>query len=92
VRYGDKPGVKEFFLTLLASQCQPTGSLVLRSFTAETDPLTKLPVKELRGYLLDRQGNRLEFEKLSPEMMFACQNTDAETGEPLPLEQSVRYC
>lgn len=91
VRYGYEPGVKELFLTKLGSRCKPAGSLVLRSFTSETDPLTKLPVKELRGYLLQREGNRLKFEKLSPEMMFACQNTDAQTGEPLPLEQSVKY-
>ncbi|WP_017721788.1 hypothetical protein [Kamptonema formosum] len=92
VRYGYEPGVRELFATKLGSRCEPGGSLVLRSFTSETDPLTKLPVKELRGYILQREGNRLEFQKLSPEMMFACQNTDAETGEPLPLEQSVRYC
>lgn len=92
VCYGNKPGVRELFLTKLASRCKPAGSVVLRSLTSETDPLTTLPVKELRGYVLQREGNRLQFQKLSPEMMFACQNTDAETGEPLPLEQSVRYC
>jgi hypothetical protein len=92
VRYGYEPEVKELFVTQLASRCKPAGSLVLRSFTSETDSLTKLPIKELRGYVIQREGNRLEFEKLSPEMMFACQNTDAQTGEPLPLEQAVKYC
>ena len=92
VRYGYKPGVKELFLTKLASGCQPAGFLVLRSFTSETDPLTKLPVKELRGYVIQRISHYLAFQKFSPEMMFAYQNTDAETGEPLPLEQAVRYC
>ncbi len=54
--------------------------------------MTQLPIKELRGYLLTATGDRLKLETISPETMFACQNTDAQTGEPLALEQSVRYC
>ena len=92
VTYGDSWGVKELFIAKLVVGCNPSGSLILRSFTPEVDEFTQLPIKELRGYILKGDGDDLEFEKLSPNAMFACHNTDAETGEPLPLEQSVRYC
>lgn len=92
VTYGDYWGVKELFVSKLLVGCHPSGSLILRSFTDQMDELTQLPIKELRGYILQGRGDDLEFEKISPTTMFACHNTDAATGEPLPLEQSVRYC
>ncbi|HEY9635088.1 MAG TPA: hypothetical protein V6D14_16925 [Coleofasciculaceae cyanobacterium] len=92
VTYGEDWSIKELFVAKLLVSCRPSGSLILRSFTLEIDQFTKLPIKELRGYILKGDGNDLEFEKLSPHAMFACHNTDAETDEPLPLEQSVRYC
>lgn len=92
VSYGYHIRIKELFVSNLLESCNPTGSLILRSFTPEIDEFTQLPIKELRGYMLNLHGSELEFEKLSPEMMFACHNTDAETGEPIALEQSVRYC
>ncbi|MFB2835420.1 hypothetical protein [Floridanema evergladense] len=92
VKYGYDRHVKAMFKKEISQGCHPYGSLILRSFTGEIDRLTRLPYKELRGYILKSSADRLEFEKLSPEMLFACQNTDAKTGEPLPLEQSVRYC
>jgi hypothetical protein len=92
VVYGDYWGMKELFIAKLLVSCQPSGSLILRSFTSEIDEFTQLPIKELRGYIITGDGNSLDFEKLSPNAMFACHNTDAETGEPLPLEQAVRYC
>jgi hypothetical protein len=92
VKYGYDRHVKPLFIKKISQGCHPYASLILRSFTKDIDQLTHLPYKELRGYILKSFGDRLEFEKLSPEMLFACQNTDAQTGEPLPLEQSVRYC
>jgi hypothetical protein len=92
VNYGYKIGAKELFIAKIFSDCNPCGSLVLRSFTAEIDPLTNFPIKELRGYILTYNNRNFEFEKISPTIMFACQNTDAKTGEPLPFEQSVKYC
>lgn len=92
VIYGDYWGVKELFAAKLLVGCNPSGSLILRSFTEEIDELTQLPIKELRGYVLKGNGKDLEFEKIPPTTMFACHNTDSETGEPLPLEQGVRYC
>ncbi len=92
VNYGYQWGIKELLISKLLSKTEPVASLILRSFLPEIDELTHLPIKELRGYVLKRHGSELEYEKLSPELMFACQNTDAETGSPLPLETSVRYC
>ena len=92
VSYGAACESKELFVAKLIVGCQPYGSLILRSFTSDMDEFTKLPIKELRGYMLKGDGKDLEFEKLSPNEMFACHNTDAQTREPLPLEQSVRYC
>jgi hypothetical protein len=92
VTYGDYWSTKELFISKLLFGCSPSGSLILRSFTADIDEFTQLPIKELRGYILKRDRDDLEFEKLSPTTMFACHNTDAQTGEPLPLEQSIRYC
>lgn len=92
VTFGYQKNVKDVFITKLLLDSNPTGSLILRSFTPEIDELTQLPIKELRGYVLRYLGDKLEFEQLSPTDLFACQNTDAKTGEPLPLEQSVRYC
>ncbi|HEY9609650.1 hypothetical protein [Allocoleopsis sp.] len=92
VAYGDYWGTKELFVSKLLFGCNPSGSLILRSFTPEIDEFTQLPIKELRGYVLRGDGDDLEFKKLTPKAMFACHNTDAQTGEPLALEQSVRYC
>jgi hypothetical protein len=90
IRYRNSDRV-QFIIHLLRGS-NPFGSIVLRSFTSQKDELTQLPIKELRGYFLEGNGTDLSFEKLSPEAMFACQNTDVKTGEPLPLEQGVKYC
>jgi hypothetical protein len=92
VKYGYQPYIKQLFLTKLAKGVKTHASVILRSFTAEIDEFTNLPIKELRGYLLRREDDDVLFDKLSPSMMFACHNTDAATGEPRPLEQSVKYC
>jgi hypothetical protein len=92
VNYGYQMGVKKEFIFRLVKGVTSQGSIILRSFTNEIDQYTNLPMKELRGYLLRREGDRIEFDKLSPNMMFACHNTDAQTGQPRSLEQSVRYC
>lgn len=92
VKYGYEIGVKEQLILSLVNGVTSNASIILRSFTNEIDQYTNLPIKELRGYLLKREGNGIEFEKLSSNMMFACHNTDAETGQPRSLEQSVRYC
>lgn len=80
---------KKMLLMFLHS-CQ-TGGIVLRSLTDEIDEKTGLTIKELRGYFFSNDPDFL-FEKQSPTQMFAAQNTDHQTREPLPLESDVRYC
>ncbi|WP_017293876.1 hypothetical protein [Geminocystis herdmanii] len=92
VIYGYQKGVRELFMLRLSKGVKNQGSIILRSFTDEVDEYTNLPIKELRGYILQKEDDRIEFTKISAKMMFACHNTDAETGEPRSLEQSVRYC
>lgn len=92
VIYGYQKGVKELFMFRLSKGVKNQASIILRSFTDEIDEYTNLPIKELRGYILQREDDRIEFTKISAKMMFACHNTDAQTGEPRSLEQSVRYC
>ncbi|HEY9599177.1 MAG TPA: hypothetical protein V6D33_16035 [Cyanophyceae cyanobacterium] len=92
VAYGNHWGTKELFIASLLRNCTPSASLVLRTFTDEIDEFSQLPIKELRGYILKSHNNNWAFEKLPPHTMFACHNTDAQTGEPLPMEQAVRYC
>lgn len=92
VQYGYQKGVKEQFMLRLLQGVKSQGSIILRSFTDEVDQYTNLPIKELRGYILRKDDDRIEFTKISAKMMFACHNTDAQTGEPRSLEQSVRYC
>lgn len=92
VIYDEDWGIKELFIAKLLVSCNPFGSLILRSFTSEIDQVTQLPIQELRGYILKSKGNDLEFEKLPPNALFAYHNTDAQTGEPLPLQPGVRYC
>lgn len=92
VIYGYQKGVKELFMLRLLKGVKDQASIILRSFTDEIDEYTNLPIKELRGYILHREDDRIEFTKISAKMMFACHNTDAQTGEPRSLEQSVRYC
>lgn len=92
VNYGYQKGVKEVFMLRLLRGVKSQASIILRSFTDEVDQYTNLPIKELRGYILQKEDDRIEFTKISAKMMFACHNTDAQTGEPRSLEQSVRYC
>jgi hypothetical protein len=92
VIYGYQKGVKELFILRLSEGIRSQGSIILRSFTDEIDEYTNLPIKELRGYILQKEDDRINFTKISAKMMFACHNTDAQTGEPRSLEQSVRYC
>lgn len=88
VIYGHEPGTREaFMLSILKG-----GSLLLRSFTAEKDPENKLPVKEIRGYVIVVAEQDITYQKLLPDDMFWASTTDARTGERISMEKAVRYC
>lgn len=68
---------------------------IVRTFTDEKHkrgaPNSKtilIPTKELRMFFLPASGQVI---KLTPEECFACHNTDAQTGGPLPIEQDVKF-
>jgi hypothetical protein len=63
------------------------GGLTVRTFTAERDTLTGLPIKTVTGYEL----GGAQVRRLSEAEVFAAYCTEAGTGEPLAPEQYVRY-
>lgn len=67
-------------------------AMIIRSFLRERHGPTGLPLKELRGYVIwfDGEKVRLRMLKLN-ELISAC-DTDAFTGKPLPAEEAVIYC
>ncbi len=72
------------------SKSYPT-SCVVRTFTGEkhkrkapNGKIVLIPTKELRT----APGQVI---RLTPEECFACHNTDARAGEPLPIEQEVKF-
>ena len=88
IRYGYAPDHKRLLMRML----QTGGALILRSFLTEIDPASNLPVKELRSWFLLKEGGTVLVNRLDADAMFTASNTDAETGERLPIETSVRYC
>ncbi|MGC8571915.1 MAG: hypothetical protein ACP5LH_01375 [Candidatus Micrarchaeia archaeon] len=66
--------------------------VILRSFLDKIDDVTKLPFKEIRGYVIEHKKNNIKFKQLSArEVANAC-STKAGTNEPLMPEESVIYC
>jgi hypothetical protein len=67
-------------------------SMILRSFTRRYDRRTGLPVKQLRGFILERSEGGLKLEKVQLEDLIQAHTTDPKTGERLPPEPSIEYC
>lgn len=95
MKYGYQSNHKLLFL----SQFKETLGVVLRTFKRETvkivntkGQLIEIPVKALRMYFVDPREQKLNVCKVTPEGCFAAQNTDAQTGETLPLETGIDYC
>jgi hypothetical protein len=66
--------------------------VILRTFLSEKDEFTGHPVKELRGYFVQLENNRIKLEQLSAENLMNAENLDANTGKTLPPEKGVVYC
>ena len=93
-------GNQEFYRLVLATklinpETYPL-SIVVRTFVdervkveADGGEVIDIPKKEIRMFFLPYFG---ECHQLSSEDVFACMNTHAETGEPLPLDPSLEYC
>jgi hypothetical protein len=95
IKYGYQPSHKLLFL----SKLHETLGVVLRSFKRETVEIInrkgqpmEIPVKALRMYFVDPRDKQLNVCKVTPAACFAAHNTDAQTGETLPLETGIDYC
>jgi len=78
-------------LTRLVYENEQIG-LILRSFTERIHQPSGWPIKELRGFALKREGSNVTLSCLPLGYLFAAQNTDSKTGEPLTPETAVEYC
>jgi len=52
---------------------------------------TLIPYKQIRMYVVQVSSQGYIIEKLSPENAFSCMNTDAATGECLPMDRTLEY-
>jgi len=67
-------------------------SIILRSFRREIDDLTGLPVKELRGYVVNMSEGKIMYRQLTARELFEAHTTDPATGERIEPEPAVIYC
>jgi predicted transcriptional regulator len=67
-------------------------SVILRSFRAEVDGLSGLPVKELRGYVVIMDKDKIEYKQLSARELMEAHTTDFTTGKRFEPEPAVIYC
>ncbi|MEM3253227.1 MAG: hypothetical protein QXS71_02270, partial [Candidatus Micrarchaeaceae archaeon] len=68
--------------------------IILRSFLDKRDDITKLPIKELRGYIVDfdlNSGN-LNYIQVSARKLAESESIDSVTGKAMQPEPSVVYC
>ncbi|MEM0087091.1 MAG: hypothetical protein QW774_01445 [Candidatus Micrarchaeaceae archaeon] len=85
-----------FYITFLDAAIKNDGTLViiLRSFLDKRDDITKLPIKELRGYIVDfdlNSGN-LNYIQVSARKLAESESIDSVTGKAMQPEPSVVYC
>lgn len=94
VVYGSNPKLWPDFYEWLVESIKMNNNLVviLRSFRKEIDEITKLPVKEIRGYITFIQEGSLRYIQLSAEELLEAYTRDPETGERIKPEPSVIYC
>lgn len=95
--YGDYPGSDEghrlLEAMLLRGLALGGGSMILRSLLYEIDSASGLPLKELRGWVLNPSGSDLEqaVERQSPSAIKQAFAVDATTGQLLAVEPAVLY-
>ncbi|MEM1610202.1 MAG: hypothetical protein QXQ57_00970 [Sulfolobales archaeon] len=67
-------------------------AILLRSFRKEIDEITRLPIKEIRGYIVRIEGNNLKYTQLSARELLEAHTRDPKTGEKLEPEPAVIFC
>lgn len=81
------------------------GVVILRSFTSEVDKESGLPVKELRGWIIEKKvadsqvlaasgiSEQLVATRLLPDELYQAYTTSgSNTSERQAVEQAVRFC
>ncbi len=94
VIYGAEPKqwplfYQTFFAYLVTSR---NCAIILRSFLTKTDDVTKLPFKEIRGYIVQHNTNDIKFRQLNAREVAYASSTNANTNKPLTPEESIIYC
>jgi hypothetical protein len=67
-------------------------TILLRSFRREIDEITRLPIKEIRGYIARIEGLHLKFTQLSARELLEAYTEDPKTGKALEPEPAVIFC
>ncbi|MFZ8823366.1 MAG: hypothetical protein ACO2O0_04340 [Desulfurococcales archaeon] len=67
-------------------------TILLRSFRREIDEITRLPIKEIRGYIARIEGLHLKFTQLSARELLEAYTKDPKTGKALEPEPAVIFC
>lgn len=62
-------------------------SIIVRRITDEIDPILKIPIKNISGYFVSKDG----IKKLSVEEIAECNETDYITGNHLGKEPAIEY-
>lgn len=88
INYGYIEGLKE----LLKIKLTEGGIVVLRSVTAEIDPNTQSPIKEIRGYVIIPLDDDINHHRLPADDLYWSSNTNPFSGQRLEPEPAVRYC
>lgn len=94
VVYGSDPRLWPDFYGWFRESILKSGYLTIfvRSFRSEIDEITKLPVKEIRGYIAYIEGDHLRFTQLSAKELAEAYTKDPRTGEALEPEPAVIFC
>lgn len=80
-------GDPDIYIDIIACGLIDIGSIVIRTFTKEKDPVSNLPIKTVTAWRLE-EGKA---HTLTEAEVFSAFCTDADTGEPIPPEPAVKY-
>jgi hypothetical protein len=94
VVYGADPEFWPEFYKWLSNSLKKskTISILLRSFTKKVDETTGLPIKEIRGYIVSLEGNKIKYHQLTARELLEAYTRDPETGKRIEPEPAVIFC
>ena|GEM_PF-504584 len=92
--YGANPKLWPDFYRWLSNSLKTNKfiTIFLRSFTKRVDETTGLPVKEIRGYIVSLEGNRIKYYQLTARELLEAFTRDPKTDERIEPEPAVIFC